>query len=140
MNLRLLLSLALLALVACETTGARKQKPTEAERRGVAAVLAGEWVAPGAGDQYLLFKPDEMEPKSGRFGGWGEFNRYEIRSRLALGRRIDVELLSATNDTDTPKVVVAIEFSTDGRSLTLTVPSRGRGQAPTQQIYRKVVL
>lgn len=129
--------LGVLALAACEAPNGRPA--TAAERRGITATLAGEWVQIGRGDEYLLFKPDEMEPREGRFGGWGEFNRFAIKSRLMLGRTIKVELDSATADTDTPKVTVTLEFSPDGRTLTFRPPATASGRPGPVRTYRKVL-
>jgi len=133
-----LLVAALAALPACQT--GNEHKPTAAERRGITAVLAGEWVEVGHSDEYLLFKPDEMDPKSGRFGGMGGFDRFEIKSRLILGRSIKVELYSASADTDTPKITVGLEFSADGRTLIYRAPETATGKAGPVRTYRKVVI
>ncbi|MEQ1862260.1 MAG: hypothetical protein ABMA13_20270 [Chthoniobacteraceae bacterium] len=136
---RLVLAAALtVALSGCEMSGSKTQKPTAAQRRGISAVLAGEWIAPGHGDDYLLFKPDETDPKSGRFSGFGDFTSYEIKSRLFLGRRISIELQSASFDTDLPRTVVTADIAADGRSLRLILPANARGKSSAGRTYRKV--
>jgi len=135
---RLLFLAALLAALPACQTGAHK--PTAAERRGITAVLAGEWVEVGHSDEYLLFKPDEMDPNSGRFGGISDFDRFEIKSRLVLGRSIKVELYSTSADTDTPKIHVTLEFSADGRSLVFRAPETQSGKPGPVRTYRKVML
>jgi len=128
----LLLSLAL--FTSCETS--EKRKPTEAERLGIVNVLAGEWVMPSNQQEYLLFKPDGGTEKTGRFGGLGDYDRYEIKSGLFMGRSFDVELISAMADTDMPTVKVNVSLAPDGRSLNLVVP----GKSPTRRTYRKMEL
>lgn len=127
--------LSLVLLGACASSDQRK--PTAAERRGVAAVLAGEWVRPGDPQEYLLFKPDSEHEKTGRFGGFGDYDRYEIKTGLFLGRNFSVELVSATADTEMPTRTVGIALAPDGRSLNLVVPGRA-GQPAVRHLYRKV--
>jgi hypothetical protein len=124
-----------LLLAACATD---PRKPTEAERRGIEGVLAGEWVVPGNQQQYLLFKPDGTGDMAGRFGGIGDFDRYEIKGRLFAGRTVTVELISAYYDTPTPTVKATVSVAADGRSLNLVLPAGVEGKTAIRRTYRKV--
>jgi hypothetical protein len=129
---RLLLH-ALLAVTLAGCASSQKKKLTAAEARGSGAVLAGEWEIATNQSDYLLFKPEPDDVKSGRFGGIADYDRYRIKGGLMFGRRITVELLSATSDTDVPTADITIDFAPDGKSLTMAKP----GKSGTQT-YRKV--
>jgi hypothetical protein len=122
------------AVTGCETAAERNL--TLAQRRGVDAVLAGEWVLSGSSDEYLLFKPERGE-RGGRFGGIKDFDRYRITSRLLFGHRVYLQLLSATADTDQTKLPVTIDFASDGHALYLTLPSKRHSKSPEQRLYLK---
>lgn len=130
-------ALALVSLVGCQTADSKHEDGGGKKRDSAATQLGGEWVAPGGADEYLLFKPDEMEPRSGRFSGFGKFDRYEIKGRLSFGRHLPVELVSASEGSE-GALRVSIDLSADGRSLVLTAPSEAGRKAPLVRTYRKV--
>lgn len=100
-------------------------------------MLAGEWVAQGHGDDYLLFKPDAMEPKSGRFGGIESYDRYEIENLILFGRHYRVKLASAAIDFSEPPLTVTADVSPDGRTLKLRIPASKGRKSPPDRFYRK---
>jgi hypothetical protein len=118
--------LAVGGVTGCATQS--EDEPTVAEVRGPASVLAGEWEVPSDQSDYLLFKPEPDDPKAGRFGGVADYDRYQIKGRLSFGRRITVDLQSATADTDAPTASLTIDFARDGKSLTTTKPGARSGQ------------
>jgi hypothetical protein len=131
MNPRLFFALLAITFAGCASS--QKKGQTAAEARGSGAVLAGEWEVPADQSDFLLFKPEPDDVKSGRFGGIADYDRYRIKGGLMFGRRITVELQSATSDTDVPSINITIDFAPDGKSLTMAKP--GKGGTHT---YRKV--
>lgn len=121
--------LALLALAGCRST----DSTASAKPRGLAGTLAGEWVAVGQSDEYLMFRPDEGEPKTGRFSGWGRFDRYQIKTGLSLGSQGQVALSSAAEESE---LAIGVNVSGDGRSLVVQIPA-GTAKGAVVRTYRK---
>jgi hypothetical protein len=120
---------ALLAVAGCRSVDSQYT----ATPHGIAAAMAGEWNAVGQVDEYLLFKPDDGAPKTGRFGGLGHFNRYEIKSGLSLGSHAQVALSAAADESE---MVIDADVSGDGRTLTAKIPA-GAGKGAVVRTYRK---
>lgn len=129
---------ACLSFAACSSPSGGSADSGKPKSKGVASTLAGEWSAPGPGDHFLLFKPDEMDPKMGRFGGWADFDRYEIKSTFAFGRTVTVQVHSSKAESGLPDTNIQTELSPDGQSLTVTFPGIIRGESLTRRSYKRV--
>jgi hypothetical protein len=138
-QLRLFLPLVLLTLLAaCTSTKEKKDRAFNKARNNIDATLSGEWVAPHDANLYLMFKPEQDQDHSGRFGGIGEYDRYRVTSKLQMGGHVEVELLSSSSDAETLTQKVDILFGQNFRTLTVTIPSIIPGRAPSRTMYEKV--
>ena len=81
-----------------------------------------------------MFKPDDGEPKTGRFSGWGHFNRYEIKSGLLPGNHAQVALSAAADESE---LAIGVDVSGDGRTLRVKIPA-GAAKGAVVRTYRKV--
>ncbi len=121
--------LTLLAFASCRST----DSTASAKPRGLAGALAGEWIVVGQTDEYLMFRPDEGEPKTGRFSGWGRFDRYQVKTGLSLGSQGQVALSSAAEESE---LAIGVDVSGDGRTLVVKIPA-GTAKGAVVRTYRK---
>jgi hypothetical protein len=138
-QLRLFLPAVLVMLLAaCTSTKEKKDRAFNKARNNIDTVIAGEWVAPKDANLYLLFKPEEDQDHSGRFGGIAEYDRYRVTSKLQTGGKVEIELLSSASDAETLTQKIEVTFGQNFRTLTVTIPSIIPGRAPTRTLYEKV--
>jgi len=127
-----------LLLAACTSPKDKKERAFLKARNNIDTVMAGEWVAPKDANLYLLFKPEEDQDHSGRFGGIGEYDRYRVTSKLETGGKVEIELLTSASDAETLTQKIEVTFGHNFRTLTVTIPSIIPGRAPTKTVYEKV--
>lgn len=138
-QLRLFLpTILVMLLAACTSTKEKKDRAFNKARNNIDSTIAGEWVAPKDANLYLLFKPEQDQDHSGRFGGIGEYDRYRVLSKLGMSGDVEVELLSSSADAETLTQKINVTFGQNYRTLTVTIPSIIPGRAPTKTLYEKV--
>lgn len=127
-----------LFLAGCTSPEEKKNRAFNVAKSNLDHTMEGEWISRRDANDYLMFKPEPDTDHAGRFGGIGEFDRYRVTTKLAMGGKIDIDLLSSSGDTDVVSSKISIKFSGDFNSLTLTIPSLVEGRAPVTTIYDKV--
>ena len=137
--LRLVLPITMaLFLAGCTSPEEKRTRAFSVAKSNLDRTLEGEWISRKDANDYLMFKPEADADHSGRFGGIGEFDRYRVTTKLAIGGHIEIEILSSSGDTDVVSSKISIRFAGDFNSLTLTIPSLVPGRAPVTTIYDKV--
>jgi hypothetical protein len=138
-QLRLFLpALLTLFLAACTNPEEKKNRAFNNARSHIDTTLAGEWVAPHDANLYLLFKPEEGQDHSGRFGGIGEYDRYRVTSKLQTGGSVELELLTSSSDAETLTQKIEVRFGQNYKTMTVIIPSIIPGRAPMKTLYEKV--
>jgi hypothetical protein len=127
-----------LLLAACASRQEKANREFDNARNHIDSTLAGEWVAPRDANLYLLFKPEEGQDHSGRFGGIGEYDRYRVTSKLQTGGSVEIELLTSSADVESLTEKIDVRFGQNYRTLTVTIPSVIPGRPPTKTVYEKV--
>lgn len=127
-----------LLLAACTSPEEKRDRAFNVAKSNLDRTMEGEWISRRDANDYLMFKPEPDSDHAGRFGGIGEFDRYRVTTKLAIGGKVDIDLLSSSGDTDTVSSKISIRFGGDFNSLTLTIPSIIPGRAPVTTIYDKV--